>query len=233
MLVPSELVRSHEEAQAPAQPRHAALPQPKQVPRQPQAAKEPHLIVKTPNLAPPSTPAPAIEHPRESAEWTSFRGAAIDEALPQRNSRPAPVVENSVPVETPNETTSSWFSGSGVSGEPVNGDQSPPPASSPSVVASWFGKKPGGTVWEQAGDPATDAGETDAGLPKRAPRKNLLPDLAERPENGTRPAVGPKRDPERARGFLASYQTGLRQAPLGSNGNGNGQGNGQRNGEKA
>ena len=99
-------------------------------------------------------------------------------------------------------------------------------------MASWFGKKPGGTVWEQAGDPATDAGETDAGLPKRAPRKNLLPDLAERPESGTRPAVGQKRDPERARGFLASYQTGLRQAPLGGNGNGNGQGNGQYNGEK-
>jgi hypothetical protein len=99
-------------------------------------------------------------------------------------------------------------------------------------VASWFGKKPGGTVWEQAGDPVTDAGETDAGLPKRAPRKNLLPDLAEPSETGPRPAVSPKRDPERARGFLASYQTGLRQAPLGGNGSGNGQGNGQYNGEK-
>jgi signal transduction histidine kinase len=228
VLVPSELVRSHEEAAASSQPRHAALPQPK-----PALAKQPHVVVKTPNLAPPPAPAPAIEHPRESAEWTSFRGAAIDESLPQRNPRPAPVAENPLPVETPNETTSSWFAGSVASGETVNGDHSPPPVSSPSVVASWFGKKPGGTVWEQAGDPATDAGETDAGLPKRAPRKNLLPDLAERPENGTRPAVGQKRDPERARGFLASYQTGLRQAPLGSNGNGNGQGNGQRNGEKA
>jgi signal transduction histidine kinase len=233
VLVPSELVRVHEEASAPAHPRHAALPQPKPALAKQPAGREPHVVVKTPNLAPPPAPAPAIEHPRESAEWTSFRGAAIDEALPQRNPRPAPAAPNPVPVETPNETTSSWFSGSGASGEPVNGDQSPPPASSPSVVASWFGKKPGGTVWEQAGDPATDAGETDAGLPKRAPRKNLLPDLAERPENGTRPAVGQKRDPERARGFLASYQTGLRQAPLGSNGNGNGQGNGQRNGEKA
>ncbi|NKE58664.1 sensor histidine kinase [Lentzea sp. PSKA42] len=231
VLVPSELVRSHEEAAAPAQPRHAALPQPKQI------AKQPHVVVKTPNLAPQPAPAPAIEHQRESAEWMSFRGAAIDESMPQHPPRHAPAPEKPVPAETPNETTSSWFSGSGVSGETVNGDHSPatphPPASSPSVVASWFGKKPGGTVWEQAGDPVTDAGETDAGLPKRAPRKNLLPDLAERPENGTRPAVGPKRDPERARGFLASYQTGLRQAPLGSNGNGNGQGNGQWNGEKA
>ncbi|WP_086669002.1 sensor histidine kinase [Lentzea kentuckyensis] len=234
VLVPSELVRTHEDAAAPAQPRHAALPQPKPALTKQPAAREPHVVVKTPNLAPPPAPAPAIEHPRESAEWTSFRGAAIDEALPQRNPRPAPAAPNPVPVETPNETTSSWFSGTVVSGEPVNGDQSPPPASSPSVVASWFGKKPGGTVWEQAGDPATDAGETDAGLPKRAPRKNLLPDLADRPENGTtRPAVGQKRDPERARGFLASYQTGLRQAPLGSNGNGKGQGNGQRNGENA
>ncbi|MCP2247428.1 nitrate- and nitrite sensing domain-containing protein [Lentzea aerocolonigenes] len=228
VLVPSELVRAQEEAPAPAQPRHAALPQPK-----PALAKQPHVVVKTPNLAPPPAPAPAIEHPRESAEWTSFRGAAIDEAPQQRNPRPEPVAApKPVPVETPNETTSSWFSGGAVQDEPVNGDQSSPPASSPSVVASWFGKKPGGTVWEQAGDPATDAGETDAGLPKRAPRKNLLPDLAARPENGTRPAAGPKRDPERARGFLASYQTGLRQAPLGGNGNGNGQGNGQHNGEK-
>ncbi|WP_330274099.1 nitrate- and nitrite sensing domain-containing protein [Lentzea sp. NBC_00516] len=231
VLVPSELVRSHEEAPAPSQPRHAALPQPK-----PALAKQPHVVVKTPNLAPPPAPAPAIDQPRESAEWSSFRGAAIDESLPQRTPRPASAEYNGVPAASPNETTSSWFRGTGVSGESVNGDHSPattPPVSSPSVVASWFGKKPGGTVWEQAGDPATDAGETGAGLPKRAPRKNLLPDLAERPENGTRPATGPKRDPERARGFLASYQTGLRQAPLGGNGNGSGQANGQYNGEKA
>ncbi|GAB2869002.1 sensor histidine kinase [Lentzea nigeriaca] len=238
VLVPSELVRSHDEepAAAPAQPRHAALPQPKQVPQ------KPHVVVKTPNLAAPPAPAPvapAIEHPRESAEWTSFRGAAIEE--PQRQSRPSPNGSpNGSPTETrPTtvETTSSWFSGSGVSDESVNSDHSSPaprPGPSPSVAASWFGKKSAGGVWEQPGDPATDAGETDAGLPKRAPRKNLLPDLADRSESGTRAPVPPKRDPERARGFLASYQTGIRQMPLGSNGNGNGQGkNGQGNGEKA
>ncbi|HUQ59743.1 nitrate- and nitrite sensing domain-containing protein [Lentzea sp.] len=239
VLVPAELVRSHEQAPAPAQPRHAALPQPKQA----LTPKPPHVVVKTPNLASPPAPAPAIERPRESDEWMSFRGAAIDESLPQRNPRGSSAVEKSVPAETPNETTSSWFSGAGGQGHAVNGDHpsngstsepAPRSSSSPSVVASWFGKKPGGTVWEQPGDPAADAGETGAGLPKRAPRKNLLPDLAERPaENGARPAVGPKqRDPERARGFLASYQTGLRGAPLGG-GNVNGQGNGQRNGEKA
>ncbi|GAA3660597.1 hypothetical protein GCM10022267_53510 [Lentzea roselyniae] len=232
VLVPAELVRSHEAPAAPAQPRHAALPQPKQVP-----AKQPHVVVKTPNLAPPpAAVAPAIEQPRESAEWTSFRGAAIDEALPQRQARHTPNGTSSgSPNETrptPVETTSSWFAGSGVSDEPVNGDRSLPasrPGPSPSVAASWFGKKSAGTVWEQPGDPATDAGETDAGLPKRAPRKNLLPDLAERPENGARPPAAPaKRDPERARGFLASYQTGIRQMPLGSNGNGKGQGNGEK-----
>ncbi|MGW6449930.1 nitrate- and nitrite sensing domain-containing protein [Lentzea sp. NPDC055074] len=235
VLVPAELGRSHEETPAPSQPRHAALPQPK-----PALPKPPHVVVKTPNLAPPPAPAPTIDHPRESAEWTSFRGAAIDESLPQRTPRPASAQQNGVPPESPNETTSSWFRGSGASGEPVNGDhsaarttQGPSPTSSPSVVASWFGKKPGGTVWEQPGDPATDAGETEAGLPKRAPRKNLLPDLADQSETGPRPAVSPRRDPERARGFLASYQTGLRQAPLGGIGNGNGQGNGQYNGEKA
>jgi signal transduction histidine kinase len=234
VLVPAELVRSHEEAPAPSQPRHAALPQPK-----PALPRQPHVVVKTPNLAPPPAPAPVIDSPRESAEWSSFRGAAIDESLPQRAPRPASAQHNGVPHESPNETTSSWFRGA-ISGEPVNGDHSPArshpgpsPASSPSVVASWFGKKPGGTVWEQAGDPVTDAGETDAGLPKRAPRKNLLPDLAEHSENNARPAVSQKRDPERARGFLASYQTGLRQAPLGGNGNRSGQGNGQYNGEKA
>ncbi|MEV6243706.1 nitrate- and nitrite sensing domain-containing protein [Lentzea sp. NPDC051838] len=231
VLVPSELVRAQAEPEAPAAPRHAALPQPKPA----LTAKQPHVVVKTPNLAPPPAPAPAIEHPRESAEWTSFRGAAIDEPpLPQRQPR-----TNGSPTETrptPIETTSSWFAGSGVSDEAVNGDHSPAtpgPGPSPSVAATWFGKKSTGGVWEQSGDPATDAGETDAGLPKRAPRKNLLPDLAERPENGARPAAKPKRDPERARGFLASYQTGIRQMPLGSNGNGNGQANGQGNGEKA
>ncbi len=239
VLVPSELVRSHEDAAVPAPPRHAALPQPKQTP------KPPHVVVKTPNLAPPPAPAPAIEHQRESAEWMSFRGAAIEEPpLPQRQPRHAPGLPSGVaeepfaaPNETPVETTSSWFAGTGVADEPVNGDHSSPtsrPGPSPTVAATWFGKKGNGGVWEQSGDPATDAGETTAGLPKRAPRKNLLPDLAERPENGARPAAaGPKRDPERARGFLASYQTGLRQAPLGGNGNGNGQGNGQWNGEKS
>ncbi|GGU77284.1 sensor histidine kinase [Lentzea flava] len=234
VLVPSELVRSHEMPAEPAQPRHAALPQPKQV------AAKPHVVVKTPNLAPPPAPAPvapAIDHPRESAEWTSFRGAAIEEPLPQRQSRPAPNGSPNETRPTPVETTSSWFAGSGVSDESINGDHSSPasrPGPSPSAAASWFGKKPAGGVWEQPGDPATDAGETDAGLPKRAPRKNLLPDLAARPEGGTRPPAPPKRDPERARGFLASYQTGIRQMPLGSNGNGNGQGkNGLGNGEKA
>ncbi|MFI6100103.1 nitrate- and nitrite sensing domain-containing protein [Lentzea sp. NPDC051213] len=243
VLVPSELVRTNDDEGAPAQPRHAALPQPKQA--QPkQALKQPHVVVKTPNLAPPPVPAPAIEHPRESAEWTSFRGAAIEESLPQRQPRHAPAEPvDQVPAEpvetqaTPVETTSSWFAGGAAADESVNGDHSTPaprPGPSPTVAASWFGKKGSGTVWEQAGDPATDAGETDAGLPKRAPRKNLLPDLAERPENGSRPApTGPKRDPERARGFLTSYQTGIRQTPLGSNGSGNGQGNGQWNGEKA
>ncbi|MFD5827968.1 nitrate- and nitrite sensing domain-containing protein [Lentzea sp. NPDC060358] len=236
VLVPSELVRSNEPAPAPSQPRHAALPQPKPA----LTPKQPHVVVKTPNLAPPPpAAAPAIEQPRQSEEWTSFRGAAIDESLPRRNPRGTSSVEKSVPAETPNETTSSWFAGSGAQDETVNGDHSngstsePGSKPSPSVVASWFGKKPGGTVWEQAGEPATDAGETEAGLPKRAPRKNLLPDLADRPENGARPPAGPKRDPERTRGFLASYQTGIRQAPLGGNGNGNGQGNGQWNGEKA
>ncbi|MGW4212485.1 nitrate- and nitrite sensing domain-containing protein [Lentzea sp. NPDC004789] len=230
VLVPSELVRVQEEPAAPAQPRHAALPQPKPALA---PAKQPHVVVKTPNLAPPA-PAPAIEHQRESAEWTSFRGAAIDEP----SQRQPPSQHQSRP--TPVETTSSWFAGSGVaehnSGEPVNGDHSQPtsrPGPSPSVAASWFGKKPAGGVWEQSGDPATDAGETDAGLPKRAPRKNLLPDLAERSDHGTRPAAAPRRDPERARGFLASYQTGIRQMPLGGNGNGNGRGNGLGNGEKA
>ncbi|SDH20464.1 Signal transduction histidine kinase [Lentzea fradiae] len=241
--VPAELVRSLEPAPsapaAPAEPRHAALPQPKQVP-----AKQPHVVVKTPNLAPPAPPAPAIERPRESAEWQPFRGAAIDESLSRRNPRVVPAVDKIVPAESPNETTSSWFSGNGTQDEPVKSDlpptrsggPAPEPTGrpSPSVAAAWFGKKPAaGTVWEQSGDPATDAGETGAGLPKRAPRKNLLPDLAERPDSATRPAAGQRRDPERARGFLASYQTGLRGAPLGGNGNRNGQGNGQRNGEKA
>ncbi|WP_053738310.1 nitrate- and nitrite sensing domain-containing protein [Nocardia sp. NRRL S-836] len=269
VLVPAELVRSHEDAEVPAAPRHAALPQPKQVPRQ--VPKQPHVVVKTPNLA-PAPVAPAIEEQRQSPEWTSFRGAAIEPPLPPLTGGVPGTVNGhnahngtahagnghtgnghtgnghtgnghnvnghtgngARPAQpSPGETTSSWFAGtSGTNGtaQPAGDGAAPEvprPASSPSVTGSWFGKKASGTVWEQPGDPAADAGETEAGLPKRAPRKNLLPDLAERPENGVRPVNGPKRDPERARGFLASYQTGLRQAPLGGNGNGNGQWNGQ------
>jgi hypothetical protein len=61
-----------------------------------------------------------------------------------------------------------------------------------------------------------------AELPKRQPRTNLV---AERPSAPD--AVAPvRRDPQATRGFLASYQTGIRQGVQGSGENRAGQENG-------
>ncbi|WP_235921531.1 sensor histidine kinase [Lentzea tibetensis] len=245
VLVPAELVRKNvEEEQAPSTPRHAALPQPKpplpeqsrhadpahrpaetsrlpetpRLPEPPRVPEQPRVVVKTPNLAPRPPRAEQAESDVSNGNggWSSFRGATIDE----------PVTSNgNGPVETAaEETNSSWFgSFEAQNGSVPQPSSTPSPASSPSVTGSWFGKTGTASVFDEPPGDAEDAGETGAGLPKRAPRKNLLPNLAERPESqGT---LSQKRDPERARGFLSSYQTGLRQAPLG--GNGNGQRNGQ------
>ncbi|GLZ28770.1 hypothetical protein Lesp02_09600 [Lentzea sp. NBRC 105346] len=238
VLVPSDLIRKNND-ELPVPPKHAALPQPKQAqptqaqPKQPLPEATPRVVVKTPNLAPPPVvpapkPPPAQEEtPTPTANgWSSFRGVTID--LPAHDTPVEP------PYETQEETSSSsWFaSGAALDDAPADvapqRSSTPSPAPSPSVTGSWFGKNAGGSVFDEAQTAAEDDGETGAGLPKRAPRKNLTPNLAERPE--ARGSQLPRRDPERARGFLSSYQSGLRQAPLG--GNGNGSGNGQRNGQE-
>ncbi|KAA2248737.1 HAMP domain-containing protein [Solihabitans fulvus] len=63
-------------------------------------------------------------------------------------------------------------------------------------------------------DPAP-AAQTEAGLPKRQPKAHLTPQLAGRPGStgqAAAPAAAHRRDPNNARGFLNSFQSGIRQS---------------------
>jgi signal transduction histidine kinase len=130
---------------------------------------------------PPTPPQPVQASTTDPDGWSSFQGTSIEDAA-----GPA----------------SHWFGDS---------EQSDAAAAAPAHVAdslpTWFDRSARG----MRPTPAAASGEeTSAGLPKRSPRGNLLPNLADRP--AAPPTAPPKRDPGAARGFLASYQSGVRQA---------------------
>ncbi|WP_033440766.1 sensor histidine kinase [Saccharothrix sp. NRRL B-16314] len=136
--------------------------------------------------------------------WAPFRGRTVD----------APPAAAAPP---PRRTASTWFGGaSGPAGpaEPARhraGDihaRGEAPVNDKSVHDKPVHEKP--------------VNDNPAELPKRQPRTNLV---AERPNAPD--AVAPvRRDPQATRGFLASYQTGIRQGVRGSGENRAGQENG-------
>jgi len=174
----------------------------------------------TPTTATPTTGTPAT--PPRGDGWAPFRGRAVTAApaasggsappaAPEAPPRGAPGSAPGAPAPHPAAPTSA----PGATG-PAPG---PPPARPGST---WF---TGPQVPTRSGEPARHRaveqsgtaevpgqGEApvqqgDAALPKRRPRSNLV---AERP--GAPDAVAPvRRDPNATRGFLASYQTGVRQ----------------------
>ncbi|GAA0235812.1 hypothetical protein GCM10010492_38510 [Saccharothrix mutabilis subsp. mutabilis] len=124
--------------------------------------------------------------------------------LPTRTPGPVPAA-NSAPPPTRTPTPPG--------GTPLPTGAAPGGARNPST---WFTGKP---VPPGPAEPARQrpndvpvqaevpAAENSTALPKRRPRTNLVADRPEAPE----PGAPVRRDPNATRGFLASYQTGIRQ----------------------
>ncbi|MFE2751270.1 nitrate- and nitrite sensing domain-containing protein [Actinosynnema sp. NPDC059335] len=145
---------------------------------------------------------PAV--PLKEDGWTPFRGRTVD--TPDTAS-PASPASPPQPGAAPRRTASTWFGGGPVPSGPAE------PARHRAADTHARGEAP---VNDQ---PVNDI---PAELPKRRPRTNLV---AERPSAPD--AVAPvRRDPQATRGFLASYQTGIRQGVRGSGENRAGQENG-------
>ncbi|WP_433262495.1 nitrate- and nitrite sensing domain-containing protein [Actinosynnema sp. CS-041913] len=141
-----------------------------------------------PHTAGPTTAVPTTAAAREDG-WRSFRGHARDSApAAPTSARPAPRLR------------STWFVGRSTAPQP-NGSAQPPRHRAEDPADSAPGRQ--GVQGVQGLGVEGD----DAELPKRRPRSNLV---AERP--GAPDAVAPvRRDPNATRGFLSSYQTGVRQ----------------------
>ncbi|RKT56340.1 nitrate- and nitrite sensing domain-containing protein [Saccharothrix australiensis] len=205
------------------------------------AAPNPAPASATPNPAPnaaapdfptPATAAPAgpghhatAAHPAASREsgWTSFQGHTVEPVSSVFNG----FVPPDAPSPAPGVPTRSAPGAHGAPADPTGAPPSAPGAPTPATRAP-AGPRPGSTWFtgrrnavepsrlppvEQSGHARVPGQgeapvqENNAELPKRRPRSNLV---AERP--GAPDAVAPvRRDANATRGFLASYQTGVRQ----------------------
>jgi hypothetical protein len=141
-------------------------------------------------------PPPAV--PLKDDGWSPFRGRTVDTP---------PATPPATPAPAPRRTASTWFGGAPVPSGPAE------PA-----------RHRAANTHERGEAPVNDKPVNDipAELPKRQPRTNLV---AERP-SAPDPVAPVRRDPQATRGFLASYQTGIRQGVLGSGENRAGQENG-------
>ncbi|MBB5959039.1 signal transduction histidine kinase [Saccharothrix tamanrassetensis] len=163
-------------------------------------------------VAPPA-PASATGAPRPTANGaTSANGVAARGTVPDgtTSGTGAPTSANGAPAPAHGSPTpatprpgSTWFTGPRVPPAPGS-----PVSSEPSRHRAVEQGDPGHVpVPGQGLQGEAPVQEDNAELPKRRPRSNLV---AERP--GAPDAVAPvRRDPNATRGFLASYQTGVRQ----------------------
>ncbi|GAA1298090.1 sensor histidine kinase [Saccharothrix xinjiangensis] len=136
-------------------------------------------------VMPPAVPPLPPAVPLKEDGWSPFSGRTTDSSTP---TAPAPAP---TPAPAPQRNGSTWFGGTRVPTGPAEPARHRAPEDH-----------------ERGEAPVT---ESASGLPKRRPRKNLVENLvAERP--GAPEAVAPvRRDPQATRGFLSSYQTGIRQ----------------------
>ncbi|ROP41520.1 signal transduction histidine kinase [Saccharothrix texasensis] len=159
------------------------------------------------SASPPVLPQPVLPPavPLKDDGWSPFRGRTVDEP---------PAAPPATPASAPRRPASTWFGGAPAPSGPASTGPAP--------------SGPGEPARHRAADthargeaPVNDKPENDipAELPKRQPRTNLV---AERPSapDGVAPV---RRDPQATRGFLASYQTGIRQGVRGSGENRAGQ----------
>ncbi|WP_053721380.1 sensor histidine kinase [Saccharothrix sp. NRRL B-16348] len=160
----------------------------------------PQPVLPRAAVPPPALPQPVLPPavPLKDDGWSPFRGRTVDE--------PA-ATPPAAPASPPRRTASTWFGGA-----PAPSGQGEP------------ARHRAADIHARGEAPVNDKPVNDipAELPKRQPRTNLV---AERPSAPD--AVAPvRRDPQATRGFLASYQTGIRQGVRGSGENRAGQENG-------
>ncbi|XVS62453.1 nitrate- and nitrite sensing domain-containing protein [Actinosynnema sp. CA-299493] len=210
----------------PALPRAAGSPSPSTGPQ----PALPRAAVPPPVLPQPVLPPAA---PLKDDGWTPFRGRTVDEqhATPSAPAPPTATPPGTTPPGTtppatsasaPRRTASTWFGGAPAPSGPAPTGPAPvgPARTGPAEPA----RHRAADIHARGEAPVNDKPDHDipAELPKRQPRTNLV---AERPSapDGVAPV---RRDPQATRGFLASYQTGIRQGVRGSGENRAGQENG-------
>ncbi|MFD0202982.1 MULTISPECIES: nitrate- and nitrite sensing domain-containing protein [Saccharothrix] len=224
VALPAELVRASGPVPSRAVPAQASIPAPSPSPSTgpqpvlPQSAgsysngvrpasphsTDPQPVLPRATVPPPSSPSPSPSVlpqpvlppvvPLKEDGWSPFRGRTVD---PPAATPPTP------PASAPRRRASTWFGGAPVPSGPAEPRHR---------VADTHARGEA---------PVNDKPVNDipAELPKRQPRTNLV---AERPSAPD--AVAPvRRDPQATRGFLASYQTGIRQGVRGSGENRAGQ----------
>ncbi|QFZ22027.1 sensor histidine kinase [Saccharothrix syringae] len=210
-------------------------PGPSTGPQPPLPSRDPQSPLPARDPQPPLPPRVPPTDPKTPARVSS---TGPQPALPPRVSSTGPqplLMPPSVPPLPPavplEEDGWAPFRGRTTETSTTNGSAPAAPAPAPRRNGStWFGGTP---VPPGPAEPARHRAPEDhergeapvtenpSGLPKRRPRTNLV---SERP--GAPDAVAPvRRDPQATRGFLASYQTGVRQAELESGENRAGQEN--------
>jgi len=163
------------------------------------------------------TPPPAVQPPANpAAGWFAANTpSGADNAEPPSRPDPESVRRPEVSLEP---TSYAWFehmSGGPENGSPVQVNPSDVTASDPVPAATPEPAWPTEPPAAQPAPPARAQGtQNGVGLPKRVPKAGLFPSTGA-------PAAGPAngaahRDPNRTRGFLASYQSGIRQDHTGA-----------------
>jgi hypothetical protein len=155
-------------------------------------ADRPSVIVPSARPRPAITAPPAPAPAAPEGEWSSFRGMAIDDVTMSTQAGATQLG----PTQPGQAHAGSSHPGPAHPGSAQQGSTRP--------GSTWFkGKLPTGEAPRHA---AEIEPEPDGDLPKRRPRGNLA---SERPDPGAEAPV--RRDPDATRGFLANYQTGIRQ----------------------
>ncbi|WP_158852269.1 nitrate- and nitrite sensing domain-containing protein [Saccharothrix deserti] len=216
VALPAELVRATgplsnravaAQAHVPALPQ--AMPQSAgSQPFLPSTGPQPFLPSTGPQPVLPQSSKPQSTQPHTNGWHPGSPQPVLPPAVPLKDDGWAPFRGRTVdeppsaPAPAPRRPSSTWFGG----GTPPSG---------PAEVA----RHRAADIHARGEAPVND---NPTELPKRQPRTNLV---AERPSEPD--AVAPvRRDPQATRGFLASYQSGLRQGVRGSGENGAGQENG-------
>ncbi|GGP62096.1 sensor histidine kinase [Saccharothrix coeruleofusca] len=185
VAVPAELVRAQVAAPVQVRPATPRTPAPAPIPTQ---APMPTAI---PTTAIPAIPAVPTPTPGQDDGWAPFRGSAVDgrtadTRIADTRSGESRTLESRAAQEPPAGTGGggTWFGSA---------------APTPPAPAKHRSAQP------QPGAPVAGTGGE---LPKRRPRSNLVSERPGGAEGGVAPV---RRDPNATRGFLASYQTGVRQ----------------------